>query len=219
MHQIAPFQNRFCKIFWGGAHRAPSPDPSPVLVSGCALDSGFVLSFHAVPGNRSQKFLDPPLLSGWYKSIFRTHPLFFVWLRHWTTMFCLFLEKTSKLHKLSLLFYDMMIIRHCLHVMLYKCTHQIFCTSNNSHVGISFQSRRRSMNCWLVWQFVIQCGWMLWMRNYRMERQMESWMVVRVSRNSTKSSINLHLRTRRRSSKPVGVGHRNVLVWKFWCRS
>ena len=29
----------FLKIFWGGAHRAPSPDPSPRFFSGFALDA------------------------------------------------------------------------------------------------------------------------------------------------------------------------------------
>ena len=32
MHQNEWFQVRFLKIFWGGAHRAPSPDPSPVFL-------------------------------------------------------------------------------------------------------------------------------------------------------------------------------------------
>ena len=36
------------KIFWGGAHRAPSPDPSPRSFSGFALDSGFALKSRAL---------------------------------------------------------------------------------------------------------------------------------------------------------------------------
>ena len=33
------FMFEFSKIFWGGAHRAPSPDPSPRFFSGFALDA------------------------------------------------------------------------------------------------------------------------------------------------------------------------------------
>ena len=63
MHQIAPFQKRFRKKFSGEGLTEPPPHtPPPELVSGCALDSGFALSFHAVLGNRSRKFLDPPLV-------------------------------------------------------------------------------------------------------------------------------------------------------------
>ena len=36
------------KIFWGGAHRALSPDPSPRSFSGFALDSGFALKSRAL---------------------------------------------------------------------------------------------------------------------------------------------------------------------------
>ena len=36
------------KFFWGGAHRAPSPDPSPRSFSGFALDSGFALKSRAL---------------------------------------------------------------------------------------------------------------------------------------------------------------------------
>ena len=38
----------FSKIFWGGAHRAPSPDPSPRFFSGFALGSGFALNSRAL---------------------------------------------------------------------------------------------------------------------------------------------------------------------------
>ena len=38
----------FSKIFWGGAHRAPSPDPSPRSSSGFALGSGFALNSRAL---------------------------------------------------------------------------------------------------------------------------------------------------------------------------
>ena len=36
------------KIFWGGAHRDPSPDPSFRSFSGFALDSGFALKSRAL---------------------------------------------------------------------------------------------------------------------------------------------------------------------------
>ena len=38
------FKFDFSKIFWGGAHRAPSPDPSLRFFSGFALGSGFALN-------------------------------------------------------------------------------------------------------------------------------------------------------------------------------
>ena len=42
------FKFDFSKIFWGGAHRAPSPDPSPRFFSGFALGSGFALNSRAL---------------------------------------------------------------------------------------------------------------------------------------------------------------------------
>ena len=39
------FKFEFSKNFWGGAHRAPSPDPSPRFFSGFALGSGFSPQF------------------------------------------------------------------------------------------------------------------------------------------------------------------------------
>ena len=42
------FKFKFLKNFWGGAHRAPSPDPSPRFISGCALGSGFALNSRAL---------------------------------------------------------------------------------------------------------------------------------------------------------------------------
>ena len=42
------FKFEFSKIFWGGAHRAPSPDPSPRYVSGFALGLGFALDPRAL---------------------------------------------------------------------------------------------------------------------------------------------------------------------------
>ena len=81
-------------ILWGGAHRAPSPDPSPRFFSGFALGSGFALNSRALRAldsgfaldNRAlraldsgfalnfrlgtlvwppqNKFLDPPLVTG-----------------------------------------------------------------------------------------------------------------------------------------------------------
>ena len=38
----------FSKIFWGGVHRAPSPDPSPRFFSGFALGSSFALNSRAL---------------------------------------------------------------------------------------------------------------------------------------------------------------------------
>ena len=38
------FKFDFSKIFWGGAHRAPSPDPSPRFFSGFALGLSFALN-------------------------------------------------------------------------------------------------------------------------------------------------------------------------------
>ena len=38
----------FSTNFWGGAHRAPSPDPSPRFFSGFALGSGFPLNSQAL---------------------------------------------------------------------------------------------------------------------------------------------------------------------------
>ena len=48
MHQNDGFKFDFSKIFWGGAHRAPSPDPSPRFFSGFALGSGFALNSRAL---------------------------------------------------------------------------------------------------------------------------------------------------------------------------
>ena len=42
------FKFDFSKIFWGGAHRAPSPDPSPRFFSGFVLGSGFALNSRAL---------------------------------------------------------------------------------------------------------------------------------------------------------------------------
>ena len=65
----------FSKNFWGGAHRAPSPDPSPRFLSGFALGSGFALNSQALRSQLSigklglapqNKFLDPPLIYNWY---------------------------------------------------------------------------------------------------------------------------------------------------------
>ena len=42
------FKFDFWKISWGGAYRAPSPDPSPVCFSGFALGSGFALNSQAL---------------------------------------------------------------------------------------------------------------------------------------------------------------------------
>ena len=85
------FKFDFSKILWGGAHRAPSPDPSPRFFSGFslglgfalnsralrafdsgfaldtralrALDSGFALNFRlgTLVWSPPKKFLDPPL--------------------------------------------------------------------------------------------------------------------------------------------------------------
>ena len=42
------FKYEFSKIFWGGAHRALSPDSFPRSISGFAFDSGFDLKSRAV---------------------------------------------------------------------------------------------------------------------------------------------------------------------------
>ena len=79
LHQ---FRFDFSKNFWGGVHRTPSPDPSPDLVSGYALvsgfalktralrtlDSGFSLSLHAVLGNRSRynSYIHPCLVTSFH---------------------------------------------------------------------------------------------------------------------------------------------------------
>ena len=68
MHQIAPFQNPFCKNFLGRGSPSHLPNPSPALVTGFALDSGFALnswalraldsgfalSFHAILSGRAR---------------------------------------------------------------------------------------------------------------------------------------------------------------------
>ena len=41
------FEFDFSKIFWGGARRTPSPDPSPRFFSGFALGSGFAVNSRA----------------------------------------------------------------------------------------------------------------------------------------------------------------------------
>ena len=52
------FKIHFSKIFWGGAHRAPSPDPSSRFFSGFALGSGFVLNSRALRALNSGFALD-----------------------------------------------------------------------------------------------------------------------------------------------------------------
>ena len=89
---VSTFKYDFSKIFWGGAHRAPSPDPSSRFFLGFfalglgfavnswalrALDSGFALNTRALRALDSgftlnfrlgtlvwppNKFLDPPLM-------------------------------------------------------------------------------------------------------------------------------------------------------------
>ena len=63
------FKYEFSKIFWGGAHRAPSPDPSPRLISGFALDSGFALNSRALRALDSSFALNspPPTCTFWAK--------------------------------------------------------------------------------------------------------------------------------------------------------
>ena len=100
------FKFDFSKIFWGGAHRAPSPNPSPRLFSGFALDSGFALNSRALRALDSgfaldtralraldsgfalnfwsetlvwppqSKFLDPPLLSSRKRHVAHRHRQF-----------------------------------------------------------------------------------------------------------------------------------------------
>ena len=45
---MSGFKFDFSKIFWGGAHRASSPDPSPRFFSGFALGLGFALNSQAL---------------------------------------------------------------------------------------------------------------------------------------------------------------------------
>ena len=56
MHQTPSFQKILEEL------TEPLLRPFPVLVLVCAIDSGFALSLQAVLGNRSRKFVDPPLL-------------------------------------------------------------------------------------------------------------------------------------------------------------
>ena len=63
------FKFDFSKIFWGVAHRAPSPDPSPRFFSGFALGSGFALNSQALcafdsGASRPRFGLRPQLLVG-----------------------------------------------------------------------------------------------------------------------------------------------------------
>ena len=46
--RLQGFKLKFSKIFWGGAHRDPSPNPSPRSISGFALGSGFALNSRAL---------------------------------------------------------------------------------------------------------------------------------------------------------------------------
>ena len=52
------FKFDFSKIFWGGAHRVPSPDPSPRFFLGFALGSGFALNSRALRALDSRFALD-----------------------------------------------------------------------------------------------------------------------------------------------------------------
>ena len=72
---MSGFKFEFSKIFWEGAHRAPSPDPSPRFFSGfalgldfalnsqalCAFDSGFALNF------RLENLVWPPKINSWIR--------------------------------------------------------------------------------------------------------------------------------------------------------
>ena len=77
------FKFDFSKIFWGGAHRAPSPDPYPQFFSGFALgsralralDSGFALDTQALRALDSGFALNfrlgtlvwPPKINSWIR--------------------------------------------------------------------------------------------------------------------------------------------------------
>ena len=77
------FKFDFSKIFWGGAHRAPSPDPSPRFFSGFALnsralralDSGFALDTRALRALDSGSpstfdwgpWFGPPKINSWIR--------------------------------------------------------------------------------------------------------------------------------------------------------
>ena len=78
------FEFDFSKIFWGGAHRAPSPDPSPRFFSGFALSSGFALNSQALRAfdsgaSRPRFGLRPQLLVG---ELGLAPPKINCWIRH-----------------------------------------------------------------------------------------------------------------------------------------
>ena len=86
------FKFDFSKIFWGGAHRAPSPDPSPRFFSGFALGSGFALNSRALRALDSGFALDTRALraldSGFAPLTFDWGPWFGPlkinsWIRPW----------------------------------------------------------------------------------------------------------------------------------------
>ena len=83
------FKFDFSKIFWGGAHRAPSPDPSPRFFSGFALGSGFALNSQALCNRASPSILGrfapsiwaSPSTFGWKLGL--APPKINSWIRHW----------------------------------------------------------------------------------------------------------------------------------------
>ena len=69
------FKFDFSKIFKGGAHRAPSPDPSPRFFSGFALGSGFALNSRALRALDSGFALDTRAL----RALDSASPVTFDW--------------------------------------------------------------------------------------------------------------------------------------------
>ena len=80
-------------IFWGGAHRAPSPDPSPRFISGFALGSGFALNSRAlraldsgialdIPDNSRKRYRASPSTFDW--GPWFGPPKISSWIRPWT---------------------------------------------------------------------------------------------------------------------------------------
>ena len=73
--KMSGFKFDFSKIFWGGAHRAPSPDPSPRFSSGFALGLGFALDSRALRALdsgfalnfRLENLVWPPKINSWIR--------------------------------------------------------------------------------------------------------------------------------------------------------
>ena len=85
------FKFDFSKIFWGGAHRAPSPDPSPRFFLGLRPRFGLRPQFSGASRLRLGRFAPsiraPPSTFGrrtWFGP-----PKINCWIRHWVRLFLL----------------------------------------------------------------------------------------------------------------------------------